>query len=228
MPDFQQVAASGIAFVVDKATESTGYVNPRFAQTWPAIKAAGLLRGVYHYAKPDSSSPEDEAAHFLATVQPALEPGDVLALDMEEGTGNLLDWTLRWLRTVEAAVGCKPLFYSGNYFMVPHGLTGNAELAQHGLWLAAYQAQPPPLPDPWEFIAIWQMSGSGTVPGVAGQVDLDLFLGDADQFRAYGVPAASPPSKPPLSNNDIVQTERYLLADPPDVAGAIAYLEPFR
>lgn len=32
----------------------------------------------------------------------------------------------------------------------------------------------------------------------------------------------------PMTNDDLIQTERYLLVQPPDVAGAIAYLEPFR
>ncbi len=188
LPDFAQVAASGVSFVVTKATEGTGYVNPTFCHNWLQSPAAGLARAAYHFARPDESGPEAQASFFLHTLGP-LSPGDVLVLDLESGSGNVLNWTLGWLRAVWLATGARPLLYSGTWFMEPHGLTGNAELSEYGLWLAAYQSAPPSPPPNWPFWAIWQYSDKGIVPGIAGPVDLDYFNGDdISRFKAYGVP----------------------------------------
>jgi len=53
--DWSQVKNSGRNFAFVKATEGTGYVNPYFGAEWAAIQANGMVRGGYHYAKPDSS-----------------------------------------------------------------------------------------------------------------------------------------------------------------------------
>jgi lysozyme len=187
-PDFAQVAASGVTFVITKATESVTYVNPYFRRNWSAIAAAGLCRGVYHFARFDASTPEAEADFFLAVVGD-WAPGDVPVLDIESGWGHQEDNCLRWLSRVEAALGCRPLLYSGVWYMEPHGLTRSPALAEYGLWLAAYQHTPPAAPADWPFWAIWQYSDAGVVPGIVGPCDRDRFNGDdPSRFAAYGVP----------------------------------------
>lgn len=188
LPDFVQMRAAGFNFALIKATQGTSYVNPFLHAALRAARDAGMLVAFYHFAEPGTNTPEAEAAHFLDVVGPLLQPGDVTSLDLETGDGNLAAWALAWLQAVETAVGAKPLLYSGLWFMQPHDLTGNPELAVYGLWLAAYQAQEPDAPAPWPFIAVWQDSGGTTVPGVVGPCDTDVFYGDESQWRAYGVP----------------------------------------
>ncbi|MBC7859686.1 MAG: hypothetical protein H7Z39_13135, partial [Burkholderiaceae bacterium] len=45
----------------------------------------------------------------------------------------------------------------------------------------------------WTF---WQYSQSGSVAGVAGQVDLDRFNGDHDRFQALLIRPATPTGAP--------------------------------
>lgn len=217
-------AATGIAFALTNCTEGTYFVAPTYAADWAGMKAAGIARGCFHFARPSLSQPAAEAAYFLAHVGP-LEPGDVVALDLEDGVGDLSAWALTWLQIVEAAIGFKPLLYSGPWFMDAHGITGNAALSAYGLWLADWGVATPTVPAPWTFYAIWQSSAQGTVAGVPGPCDLDSFNGTVEQFRAYGLPPKPAPKLP--TNDDIVAMERYLLAQPPDVAGLIAYTQPF-
>lgn len=192
--DWPAVAASGVRFAVVKASEGCGYVNPQFCQDRRDAHAAGLQVGCYHYARPDQTSAQAEAEQFLSAVG-RLEPGEFLALDLETGDGDLLGWALTWLRAVERAVGFKPLLYSGLWFMQPHNLVGSAELAEYGLWLAAWGTTPPAPAPPWPFVAIWQHSSTGTVPGIQGQVDLDQFNGTAEQLARYGAPADGVPAE---------------------------------
>lgn len=216
------VAGAGYQFAAVKATEGVGYVNPFFAVQWAGAKQAGMVRIAYHFAQPSQSAAADEAAFFLSTVG-RLEPGDGLALDLESGGGNLLSWALTFLRAVEAAVGFKPFFYSGLWFMQPAGLVGSPDLAQYGLWLAAYQANAPAPPAPWQFWAIWQ-TGQGSVPGVGGVCDLDVFNGTADQLRAYGM-QVSPMDPCAALRQQLSDTQAQLTAEQTRNAALVAAMQ---
>jgi hypothetical protein len=143
-PNWAAVAGSGAAFAWTKATEATDYLNPTFAYNWPAIQAAGMSRGAYHFARPDCSGPENEAAWFYRIVGPVLEPGDLLALDLEDYNGSLSSrpsevagWALRFLRYLEQLAGYKPLLYVSPSVISEYGLTDPA-FGEYGLWLAAW------------------------------------------------------------------------------------------
>lgn len=196
-PDWRLVAAAGIRFAITKATEGVGYLNPTFARNWLEILAAGMQRGAYHFAEPDVNRPEDEADYFLANVHRVggLAAGDMLALDLEDKEGSLgqmsegavAAWALAWLRYVERQTGVVPLLYTGAYVISEHGLTDPA-FARYPLWLASYREAPPPAPAPWSGIAIWQHSDKGSMQGIVGNVDLNRFLGTAEQLAALGKP----------------------------------------
>ena len=184
-PNWQLVADSGRSFGITKATEGTGYINPYFAFNWANIKGAGLVRGAYHFARPELNSAVDEAAAFLRVVN-NLQESDILALDLEVGSGDLLDWALTWLSQVEQQVGFKPLLYSGTWFLGPHGCLGSNDLAQYGLWLSGYQANQPAVPNNWTTMAMWQYTDKANCPGINTPVDQSYFLGDLNQLKQYG------------------------------------------
>jgi GH25 family lysozyme M1 (1,4-beta-N-acetylmuramidase) len=91
--------------------------------------------------------------------------------------GNLANWALRWLRYVEMKTGNRPDFYSGDWFLGPHGCEGNAELGQYRLWLSGYQASEPTPPAGWRHITLWQFTDASTVPGIDGGVDESRWYG---------------------------------------------------
>ena len=62
--DWGAVAAAGVRFAFIKATEGLDDVDPRFAQNWQGSRAAGLLRGAYHFLHPNLDA-RQQAAHFL-------------------------------------------------------------------------------------------------------------------------------------------------------------------
>jgi len=196
-PDWRQVAASGVQFAITKATEGVGYLNPTFARNWLEIRSAGIKRGAYHFAELGANTPEAEADYFLANVSRVggLAAGDMLALDLEDKDGSLKrandvgGWALAWLRYVERQTGVVPLLYTGAHVVSEHGLTDPA-FARYPLWLAAYRETPPPVPPPWARIALWQHTDKGSVPGIVGNVDLNRFLGTAEQLAALGKPGA--------------------------------------
>jgi hypothetical protein len=72
---------AGLDFVFVKATEGTGYVNPKHDAQIAYGREHGLTVGHYHFQRP--GSPTDQAAHFLQHARP--RPGDLLACDWEDG-----------------------------------------------------------------------------------------------------------------------------------------------
>lgn len=176
--DWHEVARSGCRFGWVKSTESTNYRNPWFESDWPRVRAAGLVRGAYHFAQPDRNSAQAELSFFLNTVGVDLEDDDMLALDIEAGSGDLFGWVLEFLRDGANWAGRKLWLYSGPWFMGPHNLE-QRELADAaaGLWYAAYQASVPAPPRGWEHVGvgIWQYTSEASVPGVASACDANLY-----------------------------------------------------
>jgi GH25 family lysozyme M1 (1,4-beta-N-acetylmuramidase) len=194
-PNWESVAAAGYDFAITKVTEDDGYVNPTFAYNWNRIKAAGMIRGAYHFARPQGNDAVTEADYFVDLVeQQGIETGDILALDLEAGAGDLGPWVLAFCRRVEERCGFPPIIYTGRWFSEPHNLGAYPEIGNYALWLASYQQQMPSPPAPWQAVSIWQHSSSGQVPGIAGDVDLNVFNGDLSRLALLGKPASEQPA----------------------------------
>lgn len=175
--DWQRVAAAGFRFVWAKATEGATEIDESLAEHWSGALAAGLLRGAYHFMT-SNSAPEEQAAHFLRTY-----PGGgelPVALDLERGArcepAPRAAAALAWVHLVEAETGARVWIYCSPSY-VAEQLQGDAgrELAARGLWLAAWQLEPPRAPAPWSDWSAWQ-TGKGRVPGIKGDVDLDVMI----------------------------------------------------
>jgi len=54
--NFAGAYSSGARFVIIKATEGTTYQDPNFSSNYGGATNAGLIRGGYHFARPDSGS----------------------------------------------------------------------------------------------------------------------------------------------------------------------------
>lgn len=194
--DWAAVKADGASFAITKATEGVYYINPFADSNWKSIRDAGLIRVQYHYARPGKYSASEEAAYFLADMLP-LEPGDIVALDLEidsrDGAfSNGAYWAMEWMTTVQARVGFAPMLYSnGGVISDPaQRFASVPEMGQrNGLWLANWGEVFPKPYAPWDTVALWQFTNAGQVPGIAGNVDLNIFNGDVETMRKYGMPA---------------------------------------
>ena len=173
-PNWDMVKAGGCRFAFTKATESVNYTNPYFERNWSEIKRVGLVRGVYHFARPEDGPPEPQVDYFLSHVP--LAGDDMLVLDMESGPGNLKDWTIRFLRRCSDHTGKLALLYTGAWFMNDHGLN-DAEIQAEsgGLWLASYSDSKPPVPPGWDEILFWQFTDKEQIPGIQGGCDCNIF-----------------------------------------------------
>jgi GH25 family lysozyme M1 (1,4-beta-N-acetylmuramidase) len=166
--DWSAVVASGVAGGIVKATEGTGFTDGQFIRNWTALGRAGARRGCYHFARPGSSSPTDQANRFLTVVGTTL-PTDILVLDLEVGDGDLSWWALTFLEAVQGATGNLPWLYSYAPFVTAH--LHDVNVGRYPLWLAAYQSTPPPAPAPWRSWVLWQHTDKAQIPGITGLCD---------------------------------------------------------
>jgi lysozyme len=211
--DWGAVARSGRPFAFAKATEGATFVDAQFAANRLGMTAAGfVLRGFYHFARPDRNPPAVEAANFLRAVG-TLGPGEVAVLDLEVAPSSTVgDWAAEWLAIVANATGRPPVLYSYQAYLysVP-----TSRLTQYPLWVASWGANdgglPPirPRTDRWSKWTFWQYTSNALVPGVAGRVDDNIFVGTEAELAALG--GTSVPAAPPNPVSEILRGVTDLL-----------------
>jgi GH25 family lysozyme M1 (1,4-beta-N-acetylmuramidase) len=186
---WSRVRDAGQSFVYLKATEGVSYTNPYYAANSRDANAAGLLRGAYHFARPDSSSGDAvaEARHFVGVTGTSLSGHLPPALDIEDSGGlsasALVAWIRSFLNEVERLTGRVPAIYTGPSFW--QSRTGNSTaFTRHPLWIAHYVSSNPTIPGGWARYTFWQNTSSFTVAGITGPVDHNFFNGTLSQLRA--------------------------------------------
>jgi hypothetical protein len=148
-------STAGLGFVMVKATEGTGYVNPRHAAQVAHARAAGLVVGHYHFARPGSVTAQ--AAYFLQHA--GTQAGDVLALDWEDAGVPDQDKDT-WIKHVQSsAAHHRVLLYCNRDFWLNRDHTS---FCGDGLWIAdpGAPAGHPRVSHAWTF---HQYSSSGGV-----------------------------------------------------------------
>ncbi|MEV4050414.1 lysozyme [Amycolatopsis sp. NPDC049688] len=175
--DWPAAAGAGAKFSYVKATEGTGFVNPQFNQQYDGAHAAGLIRGAYHFARPDVSGGAEQAEYFIAHGGGWLRDGTTLpgALDIEynpygdvcygKTPADLTAWIGDFTRTYLAKVKRSALIYTSTaWWKQCTGNTGRFG-GTNPLWLARYAPVIGELPAGWDKQSIWQFARSGVLPG---------------------------------------------------------------
>jgi lysozyme len=174
---FTQVAQSGRKFSFVKATEGQDVTNIDFSKHWPDAKAAGMVRGAYHYFIA-SDDPTQQADFFLSTMG-QLESSDLPPmLDWEVSKGvdaeTVVERAKIWLERVEASTGRTPIIYTGPAYW--RTLKNTAGFEHYPLFIADTNVLCPDVPAPWTNWTFWQHA-IGKTPGIVENSDQDLFNG---------------------------------------------------
>lgn len=178
--DWPTVAASGITFAISRINDGN-FMDPQFANNWNGSKAVGLVRGAYQFYEP-TMDPVWQANVAVGAVG-QLGPGDLpVMLDVEwtDGTPNA-PAIQTWIDIVAQGTGKRPMIYTalGYWNQYFNGEFGNIDLV-----VANWGVACPALPNSWSNWVIWQ-PGGGPVPGIAGNVDQDVFNGSLQDLLDY-------------------------------------------
>jgi GH25 family lysozyme M1 (1,4-beta-N-acetylmuramidase) len=184
--------ANGGRFAYVKATEGTGYTNPYFAQQYNGSYNVGMIRGAYHFARPNVSAGPTQADYFINHGGGWSRDGKTLpgALDIEwnpysGGTcyglsaAGMVSWIRAFSNEYRARTSVYPVIYTAtSWWSACTGNTGSFS-GTNPLWVARYASAAGTLPYDWGCYTFWQNADSGTFPG-----DQDRFNGAYSQLQA--------------------------------------------
>lgn len=184
--DWGKVKESGIEFVMIRLG-FRGYGEPGAIKLDECFKShmegainAGLEVGVYFFSQAVSKEEATEEAQFvLEQIQPYKLTYPVV-YDTEEikndtaRTDNLTkeqytEYGITFCETVKAA-GYEPMIYANMKWLA--FMLDLEKLTDYKIWYADYEEKPQ---NPYE-IQMWQYTESGSVPGIEGNVDINILF----------------------------------------------------
>lgn len=182
--DWQQVKAAGVDFVMIRVgwqgyTQGALFTDTLAQTHYAGAKAAGLKVGAYIFSQ--AITPEEGAgnASFLLEQIKSWQIDMPLVINWEHmGDENrtthvtarqLTDITKAFCDTIEKAGHTPMLYFNAD---LAFGRMHLEELAGYGFWFAQYAEQ---LNFPYK-VKMWQYTATGSVPGITGDVDIDLYF----------------------------------------------------
>ncbi len=183
--DFEAVKASGVEFVIVRVGYR-GYhsgelhEDKQAQENYRRAKEAGLQVGAYFFSQ--AVSPEEakeEALFFLSQIQDwELELWAVYDWESMGDTARtahvdartLTDCAKTFSETVSGA-GYRPMVYFNRSQALDRMYL--RELKDYGAWLALYSE---PIESYPYRIDLWQYTNTGSVPGISGNVDINLWF----------------------------------------------------
>jgi lysozyme len=183
----QKTSPDGKSHVIMRASQDVVTLDSEFERNWAGAVAAGVDEiTVYHYCYPQDDSAASEAAWFNKVVGTRLRAQDRYMIDFEETAPAANSaWLLAMCQEMTTLTGRRPIIYA-NLNEVKTRLQDPA-LSAYSLNLADWTYDPntlPACPAPFTSMLFVQYSDKGTVPGISGPVDLDVFLGGAKTVAA--------------------------------------------
>ena len=181
--DWQQVKAAGVEFAMIRLGNrgiSAGdlRIDPMALANLTGARQAGLRIGAYFYSQAVTVKEASEEAALALEILNGMELDLPLAFDWERESRTenvdrrtLTDCTIAFCEAVEAA-GYTPMVYF-NYYQARDFLYLE-ELTDYCWWLAMYDTAET---FPWR-MDLWQYTHTGSVPGITGNVDINLLFLD--------------------------------------------------
>ena len=182
--DWEQLKSAGIEFVMIRAgyrgyTEGKLFRDSLFLRHLADAREAGLDVGIYFFSQATTPEEARAEAKFLLTMLKN-DPAEMgIAFDWEyisadARTGSIdgqamTDCAIAFCQTI-ADAGHKPIIYFNQHQALEQ--YDLEELVAYDFWLAMYSEE---MTFPYR-VDLWQYTEDGTVPGIDGPVDINLYL----------------------------------------------------
>lgn len=187
--DWQAQWDAGKRFAYVKATEGASYRSPTFAAQYNGSYEVGMIRGAYHFARPNVSSGTNQANFFLANGGRWSSDGKTLpgTLDIEwnpygstcygKTRYGMRVWIKQFINQYRNKVGRYPVIYTNTYWWnqcVGHDASFGSKSP---LWIARYGSSAGPLPTGWDYYSFWQYTDS--------PIDQDVWNGPLWRLQSF-------------------------------------------
>ena len=170
-----------INFAFIRSTMGTSSIDETFEENWEGAKENNILRGAYHFYRPDENSTL-QAQNFIAKVK--LKNGDLPpVLDIEtlpktQSMDRLVEGIKNWCKIVEEHYDVKPIIYTSDKYFEDY-LQNHFE--GYIIWIANYNFWVQEMKGHWDF---WQFTEKATIDGVKRyKVDVNIYNGTIDDLE---------------------------------------------
>lgn len=188
--DWHQARSSGISFAFIKATEGGDRVDDRFSEHWSRTKAAGIPRAAYHFYY--FCRPAAEQAQWFIQNVPKERSSMPPVLDMEwnphsptcklrPNSATVRSEMSIFLSMVEKHYGKKPIIYTSVDFFDDNDLSS---FRGYPYWLRSVAGHPREKYGSHPF-TFWQYTGTGVIPGMKGNADINVFNGSEAAWNSW-------------------------------------------
>ena len=173
-----------------KATDGGDHLAPMFKKNWKRSNDAGLKRGAYHFFYWCRTAGE-QADWFIRNVprEANLLPP---VLDVEwNGASRTCTYRpskvtavaelQRFMDRIEAHYGKRPIIYTAVDF---HRDVLVGQFKDYHFWLRAVADHPSKVYEDRRW-AFWQYTSTGVIPGVDGEVDINVFAGSQKNWKNW-------------------------------------------
>ena len=182
--DWTQVKESGVEFAIIRVggrgmDEGTLYTDDNAQSYYEGATAAGLKVGAYFFSQAVTVEEAVEEAEFVLDAvkgwdvqMPLVFDWEYMGYDVRTGkmdARTLTDMAKAFCDTIREA-GYEPMIYFGR--SQSEDMMKLEELTDYPFWLAMYSTI---MDYPYK-IQMWQYTDQGTVPGIEGNVDLNLWF----------------------------------------------------
>ena len=181
--DWPQVKAAGMEFAMIRlawrgSSEGGIFTDEQAVRNYEGARAAGLQVGGYFFSQAITPEEAVEEAEYLLALIDGWQIDLPIAYDWEFAGGPRTDGmdaraitecAKAFCRTIEAAGYDAMIYYNPHMAYYQIYLE---ELEEYGFWLAMWQEE---MDFPYK-VDVWQYTDQGAVPGIEGDVDLDLYF----------------------------------------------------
>lgn len=176
-----------VSFCYIKSTEGTNILNRYYKADYVQSRRHGLRTGTYHFFSTKTPASK-QARWFLANsrflsgdLPPVLdvEPTDAQIARMG-GAEAMFREVRVWLSAVERQWGVRPILYISQNFVNRYLPLAPDIKENYNVWIARYGEYKPDV-----HMVFWQLSPDGKVAGIVPKVDINVFNGYADKYKAF-------------------------------------------
>ena len=169
-----------IEFVFIRATQGNDNNDSQFEYNWTECKRYNIVRGAYHYYRPNENSLE-QAKNFIKTVK--LSKGDlppvvdIEKLPEEQSIENLKIGLKRFLDKIEEHYEVQPIIYSSGRYYEDFL---KDEFSDYTFWIANYNFINAEVNNDYLF---WQFTEQAKIKGIPEKVDVNIYNGSYENLR---------------------------------------------
>ncbi|RDI62984.1 glycosyl hydrolase family 25 [Nocardia pseudobrasiliensis] len=183
--NWEAVKSAGIDFAIANATDGPSYTSPQFNSQYTGATNTGLIRGAYHFARPNASSGAAQANYFLAHGGGWQGDGETLpgTVDLEAAGSDtcyglsaaaMVNWIKDFSNTYRARADRYPIIHTTTSWWKQCTANDATFGGDNPLSIANYAKTPGALPAGWTSHMFWVYADHrAKVPGEAVQFNGD-------------------------------------------------------